>query len=232
MLEYFLQYPFVAELVKGGLVMVPLIACSLLAATVIVERLVWGPNRNRVMPEELQREAHRLLSMGRLAELQGICRADSSPLARILLAAIRDPNRPRNEIVEAMEVVGKKEAFALQKRLGILGTIAAVGPLLGLLGTVFGMISTFHVISEHGTGDPGLMATGISEALVTTATGLSVAIPALLFYRYFLQRAKQLIVEMEVIVLSLFEEFRLMSSENPNFARPAQTSAAVSDQRK
>lgn len=232
MLENFLQYPFIASLVKGGLVMVPLLACSLLAATVIVERLIWGPNRNRVMPEELQREAHRLLSLGRLAELQGICRADPSPLARILLAALRDPTRPRTEIVEAMEAVGKKEAFVLQKRLGILGTIAAVGPLLGLLGTVFGMISTFHVISEHGTGDPGLMATGISEALITTATGLTVAIPALLFYRYFLQRARHLIVEMEVIVLTLFEEFRLLATENANLNRNTPGGVMASEQRK
>jgi len=214
MFESLLEYPFIASLVKGGFVMIPLLACSLLGATVIVERLIWGPSKSRVIPEDLQREAHRLLSLGRLAELQGICRANPSPLARILLAALRDPSRSRGEIIDAMEVVGKKEAFILQKRLGILGTIAAVGPLLGLLGTVFGMISTFHVISEHGTGDPGLMATGISEALITTATGLTVAIPALLFYRFFLQRAKQLIVEMEVIVLSLFEEFSILASEN------------------
>ncbi len=221
MVEALRDYPFLSMLASGGWVMVPLITCSLLAVTVIIERLFWGPTRERVLPEELQREAYRLLSIGRLDELQGVCRANPSPLARILLTAVRNAARPRTEILELMEVVGRREALTMQKRLSILGTIAAVGPLLGLLGTVFGMISTFHVIQSHGSGDPALMAGGISEALITTATGLTVAIPALLFYRFFLQRVRQLIVEMEVITLSLLDEFQVINREATD--RPAGT---------
>ena len=202
------EFSFFHTLVQGGWVMVPLAACSLLSVAVIVERLMWGPKRSRVIPESLQKDAYHLLTTQRTDELLGLLRANDSPLARILLTGIRNAHRPRAEIIESMETVGKKEAFDLQRNLGVLGTIAAVGPLLGLLGTVFGMISTFHVISAHGTGNPGLMAGGIAEALITTATGLTVAIPSLLFYRYFLQQARRLIVEMEAISMSLIDELR------------------------
>lgn len=208
MFESTADVTFFQMLIKGGWVMLPLAACSLLAVAVIIERIVWGPKRARVIPERLEKEAYHLLSTGRYDELLGLCRADDSPLARILLAGLRNSARSRAEIIDAMQTVGKKEAFELQKRVGILGSIAAVGPLLGLLGTVFGMITTFRVISQHGTGNPALMAGGIAEALITTASGLTVAIPALLFYRYFLHQSRQLIVEMETIALSLVDEMK------------------------
>jgi len=212
MFENMQQYPLLGALVSGGWVMIPLLGCSFVSLAVILERLVWGPTRERVLPKALQSEAYRLLSNGRLDELQGICRADQSPLARLLLVALRNTGRPRAELIEAMEVVGKKEAFALQKHLSVLGTIAAVSPLLGLLGTVFGMISTFQVIRSSGTGNPSLMAGGIAEALVTTASGLTIAIPSLLFHRFFLQRSKRLVIEMEVLALSLVDEFQLTTA--------------------
>ncbi|MFN8390709.1 MAG: MotA/TolQ/ExbB proton channel family protein [Bdellovibrionota bacterium] len=201
---------FIETLIKGGWVMVPLLLCSFATLAVIIERLFWGPTRARVIPKQLQSDAAALLEAGRVDELLGLCRASSSPLARIMSAGLRNVARPRAEIVEAMEIVGKKEAFDLQRYLGVLGTVAAIGPLLGLLGTVFGMISTFHVISLHGTGNPALMADGIAEALVATATGLSVAIPSLLFYRFFLQRTRHLIVEMEVITLGILDELETL----------------------
>ena len=188
--------------------MVPLLLCSLVSLTVIIERLFWGPTKSRVMPPQLMKDASSLLNAGRIEELTGLCRAGDSPLARILYAGLRNLHRPRPEIMEAMEIVGRKEALALQKNVSTLGAIAAVGPLLGLLGTVFGMISTFKVISEHGTGNPGLMAEGIAEALIATATGLAVAIPSLLFNRYFMQRARSLVVEMEVAALALFDDLQ------------------------
>jgi biopolymer transport protein ExbB len=199
---------FLQSLIKGGWVMVPLAGCSFLSVAIILERLFWGPTRSNVMPRDLQRDAAALLAGGRTEELLGLCRASNSPLARIMLAGLRNASRPRAEIVDAMEVVGRKEAFQLQKHLGFLGTIAAVSPLLGLLGTVFGMISTFHVISLHGTGNPALMADGIAEALIATATGLTVAITSLLFHRFFLQRVRQLVVEMEVLTMSLVDDLQ------------------------
>ena len=177
-----------------------------MALAVVIDRLIWGPNPRRVMPRALTDDAVRLIQAGRLDELLGRCRGDRSPLSRIIVAALSSPERSRQEIVEVMELAGKKEALQLQKRLGALGTIAAVSPLMGLLGTVFGMISTFSAISQHGTGNPALLAGGISEALVSTATGLTVAIPSLLFHRFFLNRSRQLVVEMETTALDLLEQ--------------------------
>lgn len=188
--------------------MLPLLTCSVIALAVAIERFFFGPSRERVIPNELLNDAKQLIATKRIEELIGLCRANSSPLARILLVALRNASRSREELTDAVQVVGKSEAFKLQKNIGVLGTIAAVSPLLGLLGTVFGMIRTFHVISEHGTGNPALMAGGIAEALITTATGLTIAVPSLLLYRYFLYQARRLVVEMEVICLNLIDEIQ------------------------
>ena len=112
-----------------------------------------------------------------------------------------------------MEISGRKEAASLQRFTGILGTIAAVSPLLGLLGTVFGMISTFHTIAADGLGNAPLLAGGISEALITTATGLTIAIPSLVFFRYFRHQTAELVREMEEYSLEVAE--KLNSITNP-----------------
>ncbi len=190
---------------KGGIVMVPLLFCSLLALGIIIERLVWGPNRKRVLPESFLREVDELIRANRFEELVGICRAKSSPLARLIHTALRMANRPRAEIIEGLEMVGRREARELQKYNGILGTIAAVSPLLGLLGTVFGMIKTFAVIRGSGVGDPQAMSGGIAEALITTAAGLVIAVPSLVFYRYFLHRSKGLVMEMEEVSMGVVD---------------------------
>lgn len=199
--------------------MIPLLGFSVVSLAVVIDRLLWGPNPRRVMPAALQDDAARLIQAGRLDELIGRCRGDKSPLARILLAALTHLDRPRQEIVESMEIVGKREAMSMQRRLGALGSIAAASPLMGLLGTVFGMIATFAAISQHGTGNPALLAGGISEALVSTATGLTVAIPSLLFHRFFLNRSRQLVVEMETTTLDLLEQIlerRRVSTSAPS----------------
>ena len=194
---------------RGGWVMLPLALCSLLALTVIVERCIWGPRRSRVIPDELLAQVRDLISRGRIDELMGLCRAQESPLARIVLVAARNVRRSRQEVVTAVEAVGKKEAFELQKYLPILGTIAAIAPLLGLLGTVSGMIRTFAVIKDHGVGNAPALAGGISEALLTTAVGLAIAIPTLVFHHYFRQKTRRLIVETETIVVDLLDQLGL-----------------------
>lgn len=213
------QYILLEMLSKGGWVMLPLLLCSLLSLAIIVERFVWGPRRKRVVPPALKEDIYRLIEGSRLEELVGLCRANNSPLSRIVLAALRKREHPRTEIVEAIEIAGRNEALALQRYVGLLGTIAAISPLLGLLGTVFGMITTFSVINTQGVGNAPALAGGISEALITTATGLTIAIPSLVFYRYFLQMSRRLVLQMETIALQVVDHLikeRDRSSENEN----------------
>ncbi|MBP9838774.1 MAG: MotA/TolQ/ExbB proton channel family protein [Proteobacteria bacterium] len=190
---------------KGGYVMIPLLVCSIISLTIILQRLFWGPSKNRIIPLELQNQAIELIKEGKIQELMGICRANKTPLGKIIYAAVSNLSRSREQMMDTIEVIGRKEALDMEKNLATLGSIAAVSPLLGLLGTVFGMISTFKVINTHGTGNPALMAGGIAEALIATATGLTIAIPSLLFYKYFINKSKNLVTEMELVAVSLIE---------------------------
>jgi biopolymer transport protein ExbB len=185
--------------------MLPLALCSLVALAVILERLIWGPTRARVIPRDLEEETRRLMTLGRYEELTGICRGNKSPLARIILSVLKNAGRPRSDAVEAVKIQGKREVLELQRYLNVLGTIAAITPLLGLLGTVFGMIETFSVIQTQGVGNAEALAGGISEALITTAVGLSIAIPTLVFYRHFLQKAKKLVVDIESLAVDILD---------------------------
>jgi len=185
------------EIVKsGGLLMVPLILCSVVAVAIIIERL-WTLRRKRVLPEDLTARvwswAHsRQLDEGHLQAL-----AESSPLGVILAAGLQNRNRSREIMKEAIEDTGRHVVHELERYLNSLGTIAAITPLLGLLGTVIGMVKVFTAITTHGVGNPGVLAAGISEALITTAAGLSIAIPALIGYRYLRGRVDGLVVQME-----------------------------------
>ena len=207
--------------------MLPLALCSLLALTIIIERLLWGPTRARVIPKALEEETRTLMSRGNYDELRGICKGDKSPLARIILAVLRNAGRPRSEAIEAVEVQGKREVLELQRYLSVLGTIAAVSPLLGLLGTVFGMIQTFTVIQTEGVGNASALAGGISEALITTAVGLSIAIPTLVFHRYFLQKARRLIVDIESLAVELLDKVTLSEDIRINSSERSASSGAL-----
>ena len=205
--------------------MLPLAVCSLVAVAIVLERFVWGPSRKRMFPEALQSDIRSLLAQGRFDELLGLCRAQTSPLARLTAIALENAGRPRREIVEVLESAGKREAIKLQRYVGTLGTIAAVGPLLGLLGTVFGIIATFGVIGNRGVGDPQALASGIAEALVATASGLMVAIPALAFHRFFLEQTRRLVVEMESFALEVLDRISASTPQfrtEPSAAEPAE----------
>lgn len=207
------QHSLLTLFEQGGYLSVPLALCSLIAFAIVIERLLWGPSRARVIPPALEQETRRLMSEGKYDELRGICRAEKSPLARIILSVLRNAGRKRIEAIEAVQVQGKREVLELQRYLNVLGTIAAISPLLGLLGTVFGMIETFTVIQDQGVGNASALAGGISEALITTAAGLSIAIPTLVFYRYFLQKAKKLIVDIESLAVELLDA---VTAQNEN----------------
>lgn len=193
------------ELVKaGGWLMLPIIACSVIALAIIVERL-WSLQVRRVLPKHLVAQVWRWekihqLNDERLRELQA-----SSPLGSILAAGIANRHQNREVMKESIEDTGRHIVHELERYLNSLGTIAAITPLLGLLGTVIGMIKVFATITTQGVGNPGALAGGISEALLTTAAGMSVAIPTLMFYRYFRGRVRMLVLKMEQEALVMVE---------------------------
>ncbi len=184
--------------------MLPIILCSIVALAIVVERF-WSLNRKRVMPKQLVAQIWQLDQQGHLTDKRVLTLRDGSPLGRVLAAGLLNRNHSREVMKESIEETGRHVAHELGRFLNTLGTIAAITPLLGLLGTVVGMIKVFSVITAIGVGDPGELAGGISQALLTTAAGISVAIPTLIFHRYFRGRLNQLIVNMEEEALKLVE---------------------------
>lgn len=193
------------ELLKaGGIIMVPIVACSILALAIILERF-WSLRESRVAPQtsinELWRSIKKKELNGRkLKALQG-----SSPMGRILASGLMNAKHGREIMKESIEHEASQVIHELERFLNPLGTIATITPLLGLLGTVIGMIKVFAEIQLAGVGDAGNLAGGISEALMTTAAGLSVAIPALICHRYFLRHVDELVVNMEQEAIKLVE---------------------------
>lgn len=169
----------------GGWMMVPLIIASILVFTVAIERY-WTLNPNKIVPPDLLAQIWSLLKQGQLDSKKIKAIQDSSPLGQVLAAGLSNTHQGRRIMVESMEVAASRVQHELEKYLSILSAIANVAPLLGLLGTVIGTIKIFAAIMvQGGPGNPGAFAGGISEALITTATGLAVAIPASLTSRYF-----------------------------------------------
>lgn len=193
------------EIVRaGGWLMLPIILCSIGAAAIILERL-WTLKQDRVVPRNLTAEVWQLVKSNQFTQ-EHIQRIQAeSPLGQILAAGLVNRDRDRAELKESIEDTGRHVVHELERYLNPLGTIAAITPLLGLLGTVIGMVKVFAAITTHGVGNPGVLAGGISEALITTAAGLSVAIPALMGYRYLRGRVDGLVVEMEKEAMKLVE---------------------------
>ena len=193
------------ELVKaGGLLMIPILLGSVIAMGIIAER-AWTLQRRRIAPDNLVVQVWQWARAGHLTEERIRTLRKGSPLGRILAAGLANRDLDRERMKEGIEDVGRHVVHDLERYLNALGTIAAIEPLLGLLGTVVGMIQTFSVISTHGIGDPGILAGGISKALITTAAGLTVAIPAMFFHRYFRGRVDELVVTMEQEALKMME---------------------------
>jgi len=191
-------------ILAGGWLMAPILLCSTLSAAIVIERF-WTLRRSRVVPDRVGQTvedwAYRHeLDQRHLNQL----RAESA-LGRVLAAALRNRHRPREIIKEAVEDTGRHVVHELERFLNTLGTIAGISPLLGLLGTVIGMIKVFQAILVHGVGNANELAGGISEALITTAAGLTVAIPSYFFYRYFSGRVAAYVVSMEEQAISLIE---------------------------
>jgi biopolymer transport protein ExbB len=193
------------ELVKtGGWVMWPIILCSIAAMAIIGERL-WSLQRKYVTPASLMPQVRQWLSSNELDNARIELLRNSSPLGKILAAGLVNRNHGREVIKEAIEDAGRHTVPDLEKFLNTLGTIAAITPFLGLFGTVIGMIDMFAGISTQGIGDPAVVAGGIAKALVTTAAGIAVAIPSVMFYRFFRGRVNELLVDMEQEAIMLTE---------------------------
>ncbi|NIQ97864.1 MAG: MotA/TolQ/ExbB proton channel family protein [Desulfuromonadales bacterium] len=182
--------------IKGGPLMYPILLCSILALAIFAER-IWLFRRIGRGSEKLLRDVESLAIKKRHDEAVRLCQQIDTPLSRVFLAALRSAGRSREHIKTLVEEVGTRESAILERYLGLLGTIATISPLLGLLGTVLGMIEAFNVIAEVGVGTPATLGGGISQALITTAAGMSVAIPAILLHRYLTSRADRLQLEME-----------------------------------
>ncbi|KAA2284431.1 MotA/TolQ/ExbB proton channel family protein [Arenimonas fontis] len=193
------------ELIKaGGWVMLPIIVLAVLALAIILERF-WSLRRREVLPPGLGEEV-REWAKGRQLDPRHIeVLRRNSPLGELLAAGLDVRERPRELIKERIEDVGRHVAHRLERFLNTLGTIAAVTPLLGLLGTVFGMIEMFLDILVSGVGDANQLAGGIGQALISTAAGLCVAIPALMFHRHLRGRVTAYIIEMEQQAMALLD---------------------------
>jgi biopolymer transport protein ExbB len=210
-------------LIAGGWPMVPILLCSAVALAIILERF-WSLRRKSVVPPELGEQVlawarTRKLDPGHIETLRA-----NSPLGEILAAALSVRMRSREIIKERVEDTGRHVVHRLERFLNTLGTIALISPLLGLLGTVFGLIEMFFAVMVSGVGDPLKMAGGIGQALVCTATGLCVAIPAYFFHRYFRGRVADYVVDMEEQTIRLIDE---LSAHAEPVAAPASTRAAA-----
>ncbi|MDH3974646.1 MAG: MotA/TolQ/ExbB proton channel family protein [Deltaproteobacteria bacterium] len=202
-----------AFLSKGGIVMIPIIICSLIGFAVFVERLL-ALKRDKIIPADLFEETKVLILDHKINEALELCNANGSSLARILRVGIKNYGRSREAVKEVIEEVGRREVAFLDKYTGIMGTVANITPLLGLLGTVSGMIKAFNLISSVGVGDPAVLAGGISEALITTASGLTVAIPTFVGYKFLLSKADILVIEMEEFSTDVVELLKGEEEEN------------------
>ena len=188
----------------GGWMMVPIFLCSVIATAIVFERF-WTLRQEKVAPRSLLKDLL-VVSRENLVDEAFLKRVEgSSPLGTVLASCMANSQRPRDEVKEIVEEVGRHVAFNLVSYLNILSTIASVAPLLGLLGTVLGMIEVFAVITVNGIGQAGELAGGIYQALVSTAAGLVVAIPSLMFYRYFQSRVEAIVISMEKDTIRLLE---------------------------
>ena len=213
------------ELVQaGGWLMIPILLCSVVAAGISVERL-WTLRAEQVAPRDLLTQVwswirNSEMDSSRLREVKS-----GSPLGQILVAGITSHRRGRDVMKESIEEVANHVVHELERYLNTLGTVAAITPLLGLLGTVIGMIKVFTAIQLEGTGNAAVLAGGISEALITTAAGLTVAIPSLFFHRYFQRKVDELVIYMEQEALKLVEVLNADRADNADVKRPTMAQA-------
>jgi biopolymer transport protein ExbB len=188
----------------GGPVMIPIGLCSIVAVATFLERS-WSLRRERVVPTAFVVEVSDLIKQCRWQDALTLCRKREVAIGRVVEVALEVRSESRSVVKERVEEVGRREAAELERYIPVLGTIASIAPLLGLLGTVGGMILTFQVIEQQGVKDVADLAGGISQALITTFAGLSVGIPALVANRYLLARVDGMLIELEEVSLAVLQ---------------------------
>ena len=189
---------------RGGPLMYPILLCSVIGWAIFMERIfAFIKVRRHLLP--LQNSVKIFLREDKAEEAVDLCSQKKTPLAKILLVVLKNRGGQRSYLKSLAEEVGEREAVALQRYLGLLGTIANITPLLGLLGTVLGMIKAFNVIATEGMGTPASLGGGISEALITTAAGLTVAVPMILLHRYLSSRSERLVLELEEATMQIVD---------------------------
>lgn len=185
---------------KGGAIVIILIVCSIISLTVFIERL-WSLNRRRICPKAFGQKILALLEQQKYQEAALLCGENHTPLGRLLgTAATRAQNGQLADLETVLEEKGHQEVGAMSRDLEAIGAVATVAPLLGLLGTVTGMITVFQRIEAMGVGDPIVLASGIWEALITTAAGLIVAVPSFIFHKYLSVKVEKMTSEIEVFL--------------------------------
>jgi biopolymer transport protein ExbB len=210
----------------GGLLMIPIAICSLILLAVIFERII-GLRRGRVIPKPFVTRFMQQIREGELDREQAfdLCTENGSPVADVLAGAVRKWGRPAVEVEQAVIDAGERTTNGLRRYLRVFNGIATVTPLLGLLGTVVGMIRAFNAIATaDAMGRPELLATGISQALLTTAAGLTVAIPALILYMYFVSRVDRLIIDIDALGQELVNLISAEELQNQGPKPPASKS--------
>jgi len=191
-------------ILAGGWLMAPIILCSILTLTIVAERF-WALRRSNVVPDGIGQQVEEWAARHELDRRHIEQLRSDSALGRVLASALVNRHRSRDLIKEAVEDTGRHVVHQLERFLNTLGTIAGISPLLGLLGTVIGMIKVFSAIMISGVGDANVLAGGISEALITTAAGLTVAIPSYFFYRFFQGMVSEYVISMEEKAITLID---------------------------
>ena len=202
---------------KGGVLMIPILAASAIALAIFLERL-WTLRRRRVLPAGFLRAALALIKQRKFGEAESMCLENGSPFANVMTAALKHRGKRRDLIKETMEEAGELEIADLERFTNVVSTVATVAPLLGLLGTVTGMIKVFKDVANQPDPQINVLAGGIWEALITTAAGLTVAIPAYAMYRYLVARVDRYaheLAEQGLRVLELVDEDALTKREDP-----------------
>jgi biopolymer transport protein ExbB len=207
-------------LMAGGWAMLPILICSAIALAIVLERC-WTLRRSSVLPPGLGQEVREWARSDKLDASHLAQLAAGSPLGELLASALAVRNRPREQIKERLEDTGRHVVHRMERYLNTLGTIALIGPLLGLFGTVVGLIRMFMEVMGGGMADPTRMAGGIGEALICTASGLTVAIPAYVLHRYFRSKVSGYCVEMEKQAIVLLDDLTPAAPAAPVRARRA-----------
>lgn len=200
---------------KGGFVIYPLLLCSIVGLAIVIEKSL-SLRRKKVIIPEIVNVLDNIKGPADIGLALSICEKHKGPFPNIIRVGLENRELPREEIKETLNDQGRQEVHSLEKGLVILETVAGIAPLMGLLGTVIGILKVFNVISVMGVGQATLMAGGISEALITTIVGLSIGIPAVVGYNFFTDKAETLVLEIEkysAILLKKVASFQAVPAE-------------------